>query len=73
MGGSGAWGVDHYYTPNVKKAPGTIADHKQNPLTGQQLPTSRTNQLVPKVLCPWFPSWGLPPLEFPMREVSPRL
>lgn len=23
-------GIDHYYAPRVKKAPGTMADHKQH-------------------------------------------
>lgn len=28
MGGSGTWGIDRYYSPTVKKAPGTVADYK---------------------------------------------
>lgn len=30
-----------------------MADHKKHP-TRKQLPTSRTTELVPKVLCSWF-------------------
>lgn len=53
-----AKGIDRYYTPRVKKVPDTKADHSSTPLTGQQLPTSRITELVPKVLCSWFPIRG---------------
>lgn len=82
MGGSVMWdqiellrakGIDRYYTPRVKKVPDTKADHSSTPLTGQQLPTSRITELVPKVLCSWFPIRGKLPLELAIYKASPHI